>query len=309
MSPKATKILLPALRSDEQLRENFFRHLRLLFYAGAGLSQPVWDAYRDLALQTCGERIIMVTGLGSTETAPMAIQTTWETDQAGVIGIPIPGVEAKLVPRGAKLEARVRGPNITPGYWRQPELTAEAFDEDGFYNFGDALKFVDPADVNKGFLFDGRFSEDFKLASGTWASVGPLRSRILSHFAPFVRDVVITGHDRDDIGMLIFADADACRALCPQLKRDSISRRHFFASHKFAHTFKTLLETVRRKFHRQLESRHPRDNRGRAAITRRRRNHRQRLAESTRRTRSPRRNRRRTIRAAIIVAHSARQKY
>ncbi len=165
--------MLPALRSDEQLRKNFFRHLRLLFYAGAGLSQPVWDAYRDLALQTCGERIIMVTGLGSTETAPMAIQTTWETDQAGVIGIPIPGVEAKLVPRGTKLEARVRGPNITPGYWRQPELTAQAFDADGFYNFGDALKFVDPADVNKGFLFDGRFSEDFKLASGTWASVGP----------------------------------------------------------------------------------------------------------------------------------------
>jgi feruloyl-CoA synthase len=151
----------------------------------------------------------------------MAIQTTWETDQAGVIGIPIPGVEAKLVPRGAKLEVRVRGPNITPGYWRQPELTAQAFDEDGFYNFGDALKFVDPADVNKGFLFDGRFSEDFKLASGTWASVGPLRSRILSHFAPYVRDVVITGHDRDDVGMLIFADVDACRALCPQLRREA----------------------------------------------------------------------------------------
>src|SRR5580693_9222772 len=119
--PKGYEDLLPALRADTQLRENFFRHLRLLFYAGAGLSQPVWDAYRELALQTCGERIIMVTGLGSTETAPMAIQTTWETDQAGVIGIPIPGVEAKLVPRGAKLEARVRGPNITPGYWRQPE--------------------------------------------------------------------------------------------------------------------------------------------------------------------------------------------
>ena len=241
--PKGYEDLLPALRSDEQLRESFFRHLRLLFYAGAGLSQPVWDAYRDLALQTCGERIIMVTGLGSTETAPMAIQTTWETDQAGVIGIPIPGVEAKLVPRGAKLEARVRGPNITPGYWRQPELTAEAFDADGFYSFGDALKFVDPADVNKGFLFDGRFSEDFKLASGTWASVGPLRSRLLSHFAPFVRDVVIAGHDRDDIGVLIFADADACRALCPQLERTA-SAADIFSHHQVRARFQELLETA-----------------------------------------------------------------
>src|SRR5580693_8838253 len=241
--PKGYEDLLPALRADTQLRENFFRHLRLLFYAGAGLSQPVWDAYRDLALQTCGERIIMVTGLGSTETAPMAIQTTWETDQAGVIGIPIPGVEAKLVPRGAKLEARVRGPNITPGYWRQPELTVQAFDEQGFYNFGDALKFVDPADVNKGFLFDGRFSEDFKLASGTWASVGPLRSRILSHFAPFVRDVVIAGHDRDDIGVLIFADADACRALCPQLERTA-SAADIFSHHQVRARFQALLETA-----------------------------------------------------------------
>jgi feruloyl-CoA synthase len=236
--PQGYEDLLPALRSEPRLRENFFRHLRLLFYAGAGLSQPVWEAYRALALETCGERIIMVTGLGSTETAPMAIQTTWETDQAGVIGIPIPGVEAKLVPHGSKLEVRVRGPNITPGYWRQPELTNKVFDEDGFYSFGDALRFVDSHDVNKGFLFDGRFSEDFKLASGTWVSVGPLRSRILADFAPYVRDAVITGHDRDDVGMIIFADAEACRALCgaddgepsacaPELFRHPSVRAHF----------------------------------------------------------------------------------
>jgi feruloyl-CoA synthase len=235
--PRGYEDLLPALRAEPKLRENFFRHLRLLFYAGAGLCQPVWDAYRSLAVETCGERIIMVTGLGSTETAPMAIQTTWETDQAGVIGIPIPGVEAKLVPHGSKLEVRVRGPNITPGYWRQPELTKKVFDEDGFYSFGDALRFVDSHDVNKGFLFDGRFAEDFKLASGTWVSVGPLRSRILAECAPYVRDVVITGHDRDDIGMIIFADADACCALCgpdgerpaagPELYRHPSVRTHF----------------------------------------------------------------------------------
>ena len=212
--PKGYEDLLPALRADRELRENFFSRLKLLFYAGAGLSQPVWDAYRELAQKTCGERVVMVTGLGSTETAPMAIQTTWETDRAGVIGIPIPGVEVKLVPQEGKLEARVRGPNITPGYWRQPELTRKAFDEDGFYKFGDAVRFVDPPDVNKGFLFDGRFSEDFKLATGTWVSVGPLRARILSFFAPFVRDVVITGHDRDDVGMMIFADVEACCSLC-----------------------------------------------------------------------------------------------
>jgi feruloyl-CoA synthase len=235
--PKGYEDLLPALRAEPKLRESFFRNLRLLFYAGAGLCQPVWDAYRALALETCGERILMVTGLGSTETAPMAIQTTWETDQAGVIGIPIPGVEAKLVPHGSRLEVRVRGPNITPGYWRQPELREEAFDEDGFYSFGDALRFVDPQDVNKGFLFDGRFSEDFKLASGSWVSVGPLRSRILANGAPYVRDAVITGHDRDDVGMIIFADADACRALCdadgerpaaaPELFRHPSVRAHF----------------------------------------------------------------------------------
>jgi feruloyl-CoA synthase len=215
--PKGYEDLLPHLRADRRLRETFFSRLRLLFYAGAGLSQPVWDAYRALALETCGERIIMVTGLGATETAPMAIQTTWETDQAGVIGIPIPGVEAKLVSRGEKLEVRVRGPNITPGYWRQPALTERAFDEEGFYIFGDAVRFVDPGDVNKGFLFDGRLSEDFKLSTGTWVSVGPLRGRILSHFSPYVRDVVITGHDRDFVGILIFADLDACAAICPDL--------------------------------------------------------------------------------------------
>ena len=221
--PKGYEELLPALRSDGQLRLSFFRNLKLLFYAGAGLSQPVWNAYRELALEACGERILMVTGLGATETAPMAIQTTWDTEHAGVIGIPIPGVEAKLVPERGKLEARVRGPNVTPGYWRQPELTRQAFDEDGFYRFGDAVRLVDPDDVNKGFLFDGRLSEDFKLATGTWVSVGLLRARILSHFAPYVRDVVITGHDRDEVGMLIFADLHACSSLCLGLTTDGAS--------------------------------------------------------------------------------------
>jgi feruloyl-CoA synthase len=239
--PKGYEDLLPFLRSDRQLRETFFKRLRLLFYAGAGLSQHVWDAYRELAVETCGERVVMVTGLGATETAPMAIQTTWETDQAGVIGIPIPGVEAKLVPRGDKLEARVRGPNITPGYWRQPELTRQAFDEEGFYKFGDAVRFLESNDVNKGFVFDGRLSEDFKLSTGTWVSVGPLRGRIIGYFAPFVRDVVITGHDRDEVGMLIFADLDACCSLCADLSSGATAAE--ILSHQAVRSrFQSLLE-------------------------------------------------------------------
>ncbi|MGC1687150.1 MAG: feruloyl-CoA synthase [Candidatus Acidiferrales bacterium] len=241
--PKGYEDLLPALRADAQLRKNFFRNLELLFYAGAGLSQPVWDAYRELALETCGERIVMVTGLGATETAPMAIQTTWETDHSGVIGVPIPGVEMKLVPRARKLEVRVRGSNITPGYWRQPELTKQVFDDEGFYIFGDALRFVNPGDVNQGFYFDGRFAEDFKLASGTWVSVGPLRSKILGHFAPYVRDVVITGHDRDQVGMLVFAEPGACCSLCPGVSPDS-QAREILRHEKVRSHFQSLLESL-----------------------------------------------------------------
>jgi len=220
--PKGYEDLLPFLRADRELRGTFFRRLGLMFYAGAGLSQPVWDAYRELAFETCGERIIMVTGLGSTETAPMSIQTTWETDRAGTIGIPVPGVELKLVPRDTKLEARVRGPNVTPGYWRQPELTQKVFDEEGFYSFGDAVRLIDPKDVNKGLLFDGRLTEDFKLANGTWVSVGPLRAKMLGHFAPFVRDAVIAGLNRDYVTAIIFVDPDACRSLAPEMPKSTL---------------------------------------------------------------------------------------
>ncbi len=241
--PKGYDDLLPFLRADRELCKTFFRRLGLMFYAGAGLSQPVWDAYRQLAYETCGERIIMATGLGSTETSPMAVQTTWETDRAGTIGIPVPGVELKLVPCGTKLEARVRGPNVTPGYWRQPELTRAAFDEEGFYSFGDAVRFVDPEDVNKGLLFDGRLTEDFKLGNGTWVSVGPLRANILAALAPLVRDAVIAGLDRDFISILIFADPDACRALAPELPKDAAPEMIFRHEAVRAH-FQSLLRRL-----------------------------------------------------------------
>ena len=215
--PRGYEELVKAMRTDEVLRHKFFSRMRVLFYAAAALAQHVKDELDDLAVQTCGERLILVTGLGATETAPMAICRTWDSNLSIAIGVPVPGVEAKLVPVGDKIEVRVKGPNVTPGYWRQEALTRQAFDEEGFYSFGDAVRFIDPTDVNAGFAFDGRLAEDFKMSSGTWVNVGPLRARVIAHFAPLVRDAVITGHDRDEIGMLAVPDADACRALARNL--------------------------------------------------------------------------------------------
>jgi feruloyl-CoA synthase len=211
--PKGFEALLPYLRSEPQLRRNFFSRLRVLWYAGAGIAPHVFEEMRILAARTCGERIPFLTGLGSTETGPYAFGRTWDTDEATNIGLPPPGVEVKLVPEGERLEARVRGPSITPGYWRNPALTAAAFDAEGFYRLGDALRFEDPANPGTGLLFDGRLAEDFKLSSGTWVNVGPLRVRFIERFAPLVRDVVVAGLDRDDIAVLVFPDVDACRRL------------------------------------------------------------------------------------------------
>jgi feruloyl-CoA synthase len=213
--PKGYEELLPYLRAEPALRRTFFSRLKLMFYAGAGLSQHVWTALQELAVEACGERIVMVTGLGATETAPMAINATWPGDQPGQIGLPVPGVDIKLVPAGGKLEVRAQGPSVTPGYWRQEAITRAAFDAEGFYCMGDAVRMVDPQDLGQGFAFDGRIAEDFKLATGTWVSVGPLRGRVIAECAPLVRDVVIAGHDRDDVGVLIVPDEPACRALCP----------------------------------------------------------------------------------------------
>ena len=214
--PKGYEALLPHFHADEALRRNFFSRLKVLFYAGAGLNQVTWDALTKLAIETTGERIIFLSSLGSTETSPLALACTWDFDKAGNIGLPCPGVELKLVPNEGKLEARLRGPHITPGYWRQEHLMRAAFDEEGYYKIGDALKFADPDDPGKGLLFDGRIAEDFKLSTGTWVSVGPLRARFIDHFAPFVRDVVFAGPDRDDIVALVFPDIEACRKLAPE---------------------------------------------------------------------------------------------
>ncbi len=208
--PKGYDALLPFLRSDEALRKSFFGRLKVMWYAGAGMAQHVWDALDDLAIMTTGERVLVLTGLGATETAPFALAANHTMIGAGVVGTPARGVEMKLLPVEGKLEARLRGDNITPGYWRQPELTRQAFDEEGFYRLGDALRFVDPADVNQGFIFDGRIAEDFKLSTGTWVAAGPLRASLIDACAPLVQDVVLAGLDRDFLAALIFPDPVAC---------------------------------------------------------------------------------------------------
>ena len=204
--PKGFEILAAWLRKDAGLRERFFSQLQLMFYAAAGLPQQIWDDMERLAIETRGERIPMLTGLGATETAPFALCANSENRRAGVVGLPAPGVRLKLAPVEGKLEARAKGPNVTPGYWRQPELTRDAFDDEGYYRFGDGLRFVDASDANQGFIYDGRLAEDFKLSTGTWVSVGPLRIHFLLHCAPLARDVVIAGHDRDEVTALVFPD-------------------------------------------------------------------------------------------------------
>ena len=211
--PKGFEEIACAMERDEALRRSFFARAQAFMYAGAGLSQSVWDQLDRLALDTVGERIPMLTGLGMTETAPSCMFALKPGIRAGFIGLPCPGVSVKLVPAGDKLEVRFRGPNVMPGYWRQGELTAQAFDEEGYYRTGDAVRFVDEGDPQLGLLFDGRIAEDFKLSSGTFVSVGPLRARIAAAGAPCVQDAVITGLDRDDVGALVVPRLDECRRL------------------------------------------------------------------------------------------------
>ncbi|MEH2479470.1 feruloyl-CoA synthase [Nitrobacteraceae bacterium AZCC 2146] len=215
--PKGYESLLPYLRDDAELRTKFFSRLHAMFFSGAGLSPYVWDSLDELSVQATGARVPMLTGLGATETSPFFMCVTPFTSRSGHVGLPVPGNDAKLVPNNGKLEVRAKGPNITPGYWREPELTAKAFDEEGYYKFGDALKPVDPNDLSAGFDFDGRISEDFKLGSGTWVSVGPLRARFVGTCAPLVRDVVIAGINRDELSALVILDLDGCNVVNPAL--------------------------------------------------------------------------------------------
>ena len=221
--PKGFEELVPFLRDDRVLRENFFSRLHMNFFSGAALAQHVWNEIDAIAVETLGARVPMLTGLGATESGPFALACAPEHCRSGHVGLPVPGVELKLAPVEGKLEARLRGPAITPGYWRDPEANAKAYDEEGFYRLGDALKWVDEADTGKGFRFDGRITEDFKLSSGTWVSVGPLRAAIIAHLAPYIQDVAIAGINRDDLAALVFPDLGACRALTPDLAESADS--------------------------------------------------------------------------------------
>jgi len=213
--PRGFEELVHHLEADAALRRTFFSRLHMLFYAAAGLPQHIWDALDALALAERGERIPMITGLGATETAPFALCVREEFSASGVVGLPVPGVEMKLAPVADKMEARVRGPSITPGYWRNPEATAKAFDEEGWYRFGDALVPMDAADLHKGFRFDGRITEDFKLSTGTWVSVGPLRARLVAGLAPYVKDVVLAAPDRDEVTAILLPEMEAVAKLVP----------------------------------------------------------------------------------------------
>ncbi|HYA63409.1 MAG TPA: feruloyl-CoA synthase [Candidatus Sulfotelmatobacter sp.] len=240
--PKAYEMLVEHLRADARLRQNFFSQLKCLFFAAAGLSQHIWDALQDLAYETCGEEILVVTGLGATESSPYALSTGIEGAAAGHLGLPVPGVELKLVPVEEKIEARLRGPSITPGFWRRPELNAAAFDEENYYCLGDAVKFLDPGNPLKGFIFDGRLNEDFKLSSGTWVRVGPLRMRLLSHFGILLQDVVIAGPDREFTTALFFPVLEVCRKLCPELP-DNAAPAEVFAHPEVRAVFRERLQS------------------------------------------------------------------
>lgn len=211
--PKTWEMLGDALEADPELREIFYSKMQLFFFAGAGLSQAAWDKLDNISEAHCGERIRVMTGLGMTETSPSDMFSTGPLVGAGYVGVPAPGCTLKLVEQNGKLEARFKGQHVMPGYWRAPELTAEVFDEDGYYCTGDALVFADPEQPELGLVFDGRISEDFKLSSGTFVSVGPLRAKIISGGAPYVQDVVVTGINRDDIGVLIFPRMEHCSQL------------------------------------------------------------------------------------------------
>jgi feruloyl-CoA synthase len=220
--PRGFDLLLPFLEKDAELRRSFFRNLDMLFYAGAALPQNLWERLEKLAAEEKGGELAMISSWGSTETAPSAAAVHYHIERAGVIGLPNPGCELKLVPAAGKLEVRVRGPNVTPGYYRRDDLTRAAFDEEGYYRIGDAMKFADPAAPAKGLVFDGRVAEDFKLTTGTWVHVGMVRVKLIAAGNPLIQDAVITGHDRDEVGALVFP-SPAAKDLAPAELRARIA--------------------------------------------------------------------------------------
>ena len=222
--PAGYAALLPHLERDETFAKAFFAKLRFIFYAGAALPQDLWTRLDAAAIRATGERIPLTSSWGTTETAPLATASHFVTDRSGMIGVPVPGVEVKLVPRDGKLEIRVRGPNVTSGYWKRPDLTAAAFDEEDFYRPGDAVRFADPGDIAKGVMFDGRLAEDFKLATGTWVHVGVLRVGVLAAASPVLQDAILAGENLPFVGLLAWLNPAGCQRL---IGRDDASLVEF----------------------------------------------------------------------------------
>ncbi|MEO8387295.1 feruloyl-CoA synthase [Polaromonas sp.] len=239
--PTGFEAIANAMKTDADLRRNLLSRVKMFFYAGAALAQPVWDSLYESEEKEVGERIVMATGLGMTESAPFAIFITNPHVKAGDLGVPAPGIELKLVDTDGKTEVRYKGPNITPGYWRAPQETAGAFDEEGFFKTGDAVKWIDSSNIHLGLKFDGRIAEDFKLATGTFVSVGPLRAKIVAAGAPYVQDVVLTGINLKEVGALVFP-TPAVRALAG-LPPDAPLRQAVESPQVVAH-FQEMLNTL-----------------------------------------------------------------
>jgi feruloyl-CoA synthase len=219
--PKGVEALLPYLRNDLALRESLFRNMKATLFGGTTMPAHIFNEFESLAIDTVGVRITNVGINGSTEAGPCALMANWHVGDQPLIGVPAPGMEAKIVACGNKFEVRLRGPAVMPAYWRDPERTAAAFDEEGFFRIGDAVAPVDSQRWETGLLFNGRVVEDFKLTSGTWVNVGGLRDRLIARFAPYIRDAVIAGHGHGFVAAIMFPDIESCRKLCPALPTDA----------------------------------------------------------------------------------------
>jgi feruloyl-CoA synthase len=223
--PAAWAMLADAMERDPAFRDTFFRHLGTMGYAAANMPGELWDRLQSLAVQSTGMRIPFTSGYGSTETSPALISLYWIAEGGGILGLPLPGAEIKLVPlEGGRYEIRAKGPNVTPGYHKQPDATALAFDEEGYFCMGDAARFVDETHPVKGLRFAGRVAEDFKLMTGTWVAVGPLRAAVVGAMMPLVNDAVVTGADRAFLGLLAWPNISACRELLGAAASNSSAR-------------------------------------------------------------------------------------
>lgn len=239
--PTGYDMLIEAMKEDEALAKSFFKNVKLFMYAGAAMAAHTWSALDKLAIEATGERIMLCTGLGATETTPFALFCTDPQDLPGNVGIPSKGLTLKLVPNQGKFEARLKGPSVTPGYWRNEKLTKDAFDEDGFYCLGDALRFADIDDASKGFFFDGRVAENFKLATGTWVAVGALRSKVTDALEGIAKDVVIAGAGKNELTALLVPSRPIAERLIDG--GDQLSDKELFAHPDLVDKVATLLGT------------------------------------------------------------------